>query len=641
MGKTTGYYRPGQAGGYADPYPTGGGRRRQSFLNNAGSARARLMEEQLKMAQLQRKMMMEEFMNSRRRKVESPSVLSSDRGSQAAADRERYKRATMMATSIRDKAGPGGMGYGTDSFRNLVNMIYAIGPDAAQQGMMQSGRLFSSGGRGATTTRHADIGAPKPSPYTQISNPMADPGATTGKYIRPGRQGSSSFVGPLQGLEKGTLPGTVPETGKTMVHEGEIVIPKRQADTPLMKYLIEDARRKQIPLGHESPRGYQEGSLGEDERFLAEWEKRIQDSDDFDFLSWWEEELKKSKPPKEKKPSPKYELPKDISALTKSDVREDRGLTWPQSIGRGAKVVGGAIGDVAGTVGEAATELGRGLVEGYTGEDYLAGVAEQVPGVVAQNKAMLAETNAARAAVPRGEAADGPPPIEDPTGFKLAQERVRGGDFGTPDKPLELTGQLSPREKAYREISSTPEQREARNKAQMARAEVTKLLTQLQYHGHQLDPEVKKNLLEQVKFHATIAKGWEGEIREREKAVEEELKISESSAASLNKSMALEYQRQQGKIDVEEKREDRQAAILNQRQIGNNLRDAYKGFAGAGTQAERQRWQNVLATLITQAVKRANQRTLTEEEASDAAIAFSGMSAQQMEDAIIALSEQE
>jgi hypothetical protein len=68
--------------------------------------------------------------------------------------------------------------------------------------------------------------------------------------------------------EKGTLPGTVPKTGKTTVHEGEVIIPKPQVTPSLLAMLTEDARRKgTLAKGYKCGslgKGYQPGSLDAD-----------------------------------------------------------------------------------------------------------------------------------------------------------------------------------------------------------------------------------------------------------------------------------------------------------------------------------------------------------------------------------------
>jgi len=528
----------------------------------------------------------------------------------------------MMATSLRNWAPPGG-NLNPNAKRDMINMIYAIGPDAAQQGLMQSGRLLSGSGGSPKMSPAEKMAGQRPNPYSFVGTPEGKP---TQPFVRGG--------GPSLNYEKGTLPGTVPRTGQTEVHKGEVVIPKEQVDSPLMSYLVADAARKRVPLGEKSRGGYQDGSLGlSDDEFLDQWQKDLSDPD-IAFLRKWMKDIKKPKAPEPKKVPPKYELPEDRSFLLQPDTREDRGLSYAERVGRGARVVGEAVREGVGGLAQA----GHGFWTGVAGspEAYQEEYLKDVPALVAA-----------------GEEAKAPPlgppseylqqaPIEPPpsdTGFAGAQGRVRSGDFGTREDPLTLTGQLSPREEAYREISGTPEQRDAKHKAGMAQAKVSNLLTTLGTHGHAMDPEVKKSMMEQVAFHSKVAKGWQGEIREREKAVEEELKASEASAAAMEKAYELEKQKIEGRIDRDKTRAEQRAEILDQRFLGNNLRDTYNTIQNAKTNAERQRGLDSLATYISEAVRRQGGPEMSPEGAIDAAINFSGLPPDKMEEAIAALAQ--
>lgn len=143
---------------------------------------------------------------------------------------------------------------------NLAQWLRFIGPDAAHRGLMQSGALLGQ-------TR-AGINNPQPeSPnatYRLTGDPSSVPESPYNLEDILSLQKNPSVFG----FEKGTLPGTIPETGETEVHKGEVILSKDQVDEPLLRYLIRDKLKKlrsgQMDgkgTGPGRKRGYQGGSL--------------------------------------------------------------------------------------------------------------------------------------------------------------------------------------------------------------------------------------------------------------------------------------------------------------------------------------------------------------------------------------------
>jgi hypothetical protein len=437
-----------------------------------------------------------------------------------------------------------------------------------------------------------------------------------------------------QGLARGTLPGTVPKTEKTTVHKGEIVIPEDQADSPLMSYLVADAMRKKVPLGRQTGGSYQKGSLGSDDEFMKWWLQQMKDKK---FLDQWKQQVKQPQPSGEAPTAP-YELPKDMSLLTAGDERPGRldpSKPWMERAGtvagRGIEAAGGAARSAVEYLGGPEGPVSS-FRKGYSGEDYFADVPQMADVAEAENIAALQPSGAptAPAAAPPS-----PPP---PSDLETAQGRVREGDFGTPGDPLQLTGQLSEREQAYREVSGLPEQRQAKHEEGMARAEMKKVLTMLQYHGQQMDPKVKKSLMEQVSFHAQIADKWGKEIKSRQKAVEDELKFGEKASADFAKLSLIETQKADAREKLEGVRGDIKkdyAQIQDNRRV---LRDAWRlSQTGKGSRERASGEMQVLR--IIQGVAREEGKELSMDDAEKMMELFFGLPLDKLEGAIRAMTD--
>ena len=164
------------------------------------------------------------------------------RQSQEAAGRETIASPgpAFEATGMRAGAMPGGSRYGPGFNAGFGNAVPAQAP---------------MGGIEGATFGNSDLDA-----YSRYGGPN-----TMG--MQP--QMPAGYGMKLPPQEEGTLPGTIPETGQALMHEGEAVIPAEQVDQPLLRYLREDAMRKGVPLGQGTRDGYgcgtlkyQAGSLG-------------------------------------------------------------------------------------------------------------------------------------------------------------------------------------------------------------------------------------------------------------------------------------------------------------------------------------------------------------------------------------------
>lgn len=172
---------------------------------------------------------------------------------------------------------------------NLASWLRFIGPERAHAGLMQSGALLGST-RGGINVESPEEFSPayelSGSPAAVESDPFqsrdlssayerlaANPSLRS--LVPAGRYNPSFGPAMPRPYARGTLPGTVPETGPAKVHRGEVILSKDQVDGPLLKYLVFDKMRKlrsgQMD-GKGTGRGYQRGTLYSSP---IEWERSL------------------------------------------------------------------------------------------------------------------------------------------------------------------------------------------------------------------------------------------------------------------------------------------------------------------------------------------------------------------------------
>jgi hypothetical protein len=260
---------------------------------------------------------------------------------------------------------------------------------------------------------------------------------------------------------------------------------------------------------------------------------------------------------------------------------------------KGARGVGEAFGERAREIGglvrggvEGGAEIGSELLTGAMGPTYFAD--QPVEDEAAQLAQALQQTGG-------GPAAEEPTP----SGAPAAEPGGITGT-GTKDDPYTMVGQLSEREQAYQEMRGDPGFINAKHHGDMAQAEVTKLLTLLQNHGHRMDPQVKQNTLQQLQFQSKIAGQWQARVREREKEVEDILKTGEMARQARVKEehkQGLQTDRLLSGIEAREKAKYRTIRLGN---AANVMRDLYKAWLTDKKASNRQRVEEQLFDMVEQ-----------------------------------------
>lgn len=156
--------------------------------------------------------------------------------------RDEYWKAWRMANAL---VGPGSQGFSRNpnpnALQNLTGMIGAIGPQAAHEGLMQSGALLGTQRGSPATIGQMRAGGLVRDPATGKWIPQQQTGPSlprSAAWTTPDIYGESAYRSPydqpfrasMASMEKG---GTVPETGTYKLHEGETVIPKKLSDVLL------------------------------------------------------------------------------------------------------------------------------------------------------------------------------------------------------------------------------------------------------------------------------------------------------------------------------------------------------------------------------------------------------------------------
>jgi hypothetical protein len=720
--RSTGFYRPGAAGGTHSGYPQMGSQYRGGgFLGQLGNYRNQMaqmqlamMREQLKQSELARKMQVEEFMRNRTRGPELkplPPWATAERMYNL-QKQDRDARAKQMAEALYSHPHMSGRQDPLGRQR-IHQMIQAIGPEAAHAGLMQSGRLFAgqTGSPDQSAYGNRDVGGFPV--LTTVQTGTTAEGVPAYGQVQTGETPYAQ----IGGMKRGTLPGTVPKTGKALIHEGEVVVPKEQVDRPLLHYLMADAMEKGVPLGKGgegykcgSLKGYQAGTLLEgaqgDEALRRFQQLRSGTVGGFQPMipglegttpSVWPGYLQQmagtTRPGVEEQiarmtreteglvdqlrqqdlPFPKgvagtgglsYETiqkavdaadsadkqkllkaardyayggkafsddaikaarktkygrallaaampavaltamgePRETSAMTK--LLAANPLAWPgligakaieearkgrptsEAIGAGGGELAAALAGTAKGARDVAVDVGAGLFTGAMGPTYFQD--QPTEDAAAQRVLELQQTGG-------GPAAEEPTP----SGAPAAEPGGITGT-GTKDDPYTMVGQLSEREQAYQEMRGDPGFINAKHHGDMAQAEVTKLLTLLQNHGHRMDPQVKQNTLQQLQFQSKIAGQWQARVREREKEVEDILKTGEMARQARVKEehkQGLQTDRLLSGIEAREKAKYRTIRLGN---AANVMRDLYKAWLTDKKASNRQRVEEQLFDMVEQ-----------------------------------------
>jgi hypothetical protein len=199
--------------------------------------------------------------------------------------------------------------------------------------------------------------------------------------------------------------------------------------------------------------------------------------------------------------------------------------------------------------------------------------------------------------------------------------------------------QTSERDEAYGEVRELGEQKLARHESQMARASMKNTMTLLLRQGHTMDPEVKKSLMDQVKFHKTIADGWDKEISRREKAVEDELKAVKVASADYEKRTLLEEQRIAGRERLEGQKIAGRSTLADKKAIQGNLKMAYKAHV-TGSSVQKREAEGAIMRFI-QNMAKSEDVTLSDEQLQDYVDAFFALGPAGIDAGIRQLTEEE
>lgn len=568
MANITGFYRPGQAGGSADLYagpsfrtpqgrsPGGGG-----FLDKLMNMKLKLAQEQLLQMQQQREQTRKAMMGPTRAPAPAKGFTKGERQVSGPSPRE-----WQLASDPTYMHAPG-------AAQAIQRVNEWMGPQNVAQMMMQKGKNWGDilvaanrAAPGIAAAMSARGGGAEPggpakgggAPIWTMAEPV-DPsmflpsgglGGLQTKAIPPGTSletyGAPSGVGPegpqlprrgvqarapggyvLSQYKEGTLPGTVPKTGKATVHEGEIVIPKAQVTPSLMSMLIEDAQRKgTLKKPGTLKAGYQGGTL-----------PRREPGEEID-VPWY--------------------LGFKYSPVTEEEAGGllERGGPWL----RGAEGLG--LGEPSGRppaekLGGVLRKTGRAITEEASG--FMKGLGFE-PG----------------------------PPAEGPESLETILEEARAqAPVEEPEPKIPEKKPRAERDRLYDQLRGMPEQVQAQHKAKMSEIEAERLLDILRFNRN-IDPEVAKSILDKVAFNMKISDKYSGIALGREKAIEEELKASASMERAL--TLASERERLTGERQISVREVDAlmDMQVQDAKQMGQLMLDAQnimmKGTRGSDRQ---------------------------------------------------------
>lgn len=613
MPSTTGYFRPGQAGGSADPYasptvrtPRGGG---GGFLDKLMKMKLDLAKEQLLQMQQQRE--------QTRRAMQAPTRVPAPVKGFTKGERQvsgPSPREWQLASDPTYMHAPG-------AAEAIQRVNEWMGPQTVAQMMMQKGKNWTDAmgaasraapGAGAATLagilggrREAGGGAverggsPMRSNIAPVDPSMfLPPGGLGGLQTKPipsgtmletyGAPGSVGPEGPqlprrgvqargaggsvLSQYKEGTLPGTVPETGKTTVHKGEVVIPEAQVTPSLMAMLIEDASKKgTLKKGYKCGTlkpGYQRGTLAEEQD----------------------------------------ETMRELNLLLEGGEPERR----PSAAEGFGKSLGYGLGQMTDLLGQGLTagrEAMQSVKAGFTGRPLEDIEMERRRGITERLTAAEAPEDM-RTMLEKAKA-EAPPP-EEPKA-KVPQET--GGDE---------------RERLYNQLRGMPEQVQAQHKAKMSEIEAERLLDILRFNRN-IDPQVAKSILDKVAFNMKVSGKYSTMARDREKAVEQELK----AGAGLDRQIAYWREREaatgERMINVKEMEQLFRTEAKSQEQRNKLMMEMHKVSVTDKLGSNRQRALQKIGQLLVQTSLETDLPDLTLEEAMEMAQVFIGFDADQAE----------
>lgn len=322
-------------------------------------------------------------------------------------------------------------------------------------------------------------------------------------------------------LKKGTLPGTVPKTGNYKLHKGEVVVSEPQVDEPLISYLVEDKLRKGITRKNPKGRSYAGGSLG---YAMPSVDPALAAALGLDIWgAGAREPMGPPAPPALREPiSPPGVKPGFVDWLRSvmggggGPSEEDLKAEARARFQAGLPFQAGAIG----------TELPQPPMSPEQMQAAFSGVGQEA-----------APTAPPMAMTPEAGPAPG-------ASLEVALSRVRGGDLGTPERPLTLTGSsglgpnsalamappegrgdenLPPEERYF--APESPEWRRAQSariEAQLAKDKADRIHGYLLKEGMNMDPDARRDLMTQAqwlnKIGDTIDERFEAQKARREEA---------------------------------------------------------------------------------------------------------------------------
>ncbi len=220
------------------------------------------------------------------------------------------------------------------------------------------------------------------------------------------------------------------------------------------------------------------------------------------------------------------------------------------------------------------------------------------------------------------------PPPQAQFGLQQALEQVGAapegepyeGIFGKGTRPqrapsgtIELTGQLSEREKAFRELEGMPQQRDSRHTAAMARASATNIYTTLMNESNRLSPEAYKNLKDEADRQMNLSMKFEGIAKSREKAMEDELKAGADLSAAIAKIGATQAEMTKRQLTVEEAKAMNQKELTKLRESAETLQ-RLRMSAVEGTRRERMLAQDSIADILLEVARITGRGDVTGEE---------------------------
>jgi hypothetical protein len=507
----------------------------------------------------------------------------------------------------------------------------------------------------------------------------------------------------------GSLPGTVPKTGKALIHKGEVVVPAKQVDPELMRWLVADAARKgTLPRGRNKnskgygcgslKRGYQGGSMDEDAfwQLYNEMRSGVAQATPGQgattgasigggpmanlYRSGAMEELadlsKRDKLTLQRALDDAAKGGKNLTQYTKYFKGKGKwGIV--AALGAGALAVGSAefggppspkgTTKVLPTPGEYRSRVGPGRTArdryprqhpggivpappdpptGYGGPLGAAlGLGEELKERVTRPPEregggimrMMGRAGEALEPVGRmlgyGEAppqepdvapvAPAPPssvpynPAQARGSLGLAASRVKQGDLGTPERPLELIGVPSEREEAFRDLSGMYEQKRDQHEGAMLELRAKQTMDRLSKWGHTMDKDTYNVLNSQAKMDMALAQDYKKRVREREKSLEEELKASTELSTALAKIFAKEQAMGERQVTNIEKRAEQTRINYLYKGQAASLPGVYKTATSHSSAARRAEAMAEVATILQNLQKVIKGESLSMREADE------------------------